>query len=150
MVSELQLQIIVLKPTPDVDFGLQKGSGNNYVIDQKQKAGAHDLSFTFPVKIKGDKIKDGSPKISGDFVQGPADQKFVYINSGTSAGQIGSIWTRRLKVPLTGITWDDIDQLTGDSKLILSTQVQGTGKDGGPNCGTVKPFVGWRPIRMAW
>jgi hypothetical protein len=45
---------------------------------------------------------------------------------------------------LTGITWDIIDQVTADPKMILETTVPGTGKDGGPNCATVKPFDGWK------
>ncbi|MDP4263249.1 MAG: DUF5990 family protein [Bacteroidota bacterium] len=27
---------------------------------------------------------------------------------------------------------------------MLETNVAGTDKDGGPNCGTVKPFDGWK------
>ena len=141
MESEITLQIILIKPTPEVVFGLQKGSGNNYETVQKQMATSSDLSFTFTIKVKGDSTKDKLPKFSGSFVQGPADNKFVYIDIGTYAGQSNTVWSRRLKVPLTGITWKDIDSLDGD--LILQTSVPGTGKDGGPNCATVKPFEGW-------
>lgn len=141
MESEITLQIILIKPTPDVVFGLQKGSGNNYETVQKQIAASNDLSFKFTIKVKGDRSKDKSPRFSGSFVQGPAANKFVYVDIGTYAGQPGSIWSRRLKIPLTGITWEDIDLLSGDSMLECS--VPGTGKDGGPNCATVKPFGGW-------
>ena len=51
----------------------------------------------------------------------------------------------RLKVPL-GITWQDIDKLMDDAKLVLGTSLPGTGKDGGPNCATVKPFEGWHLV----
>jgi hypothetical protein len=37
------------------------------------------------------------------------------------------------------------DALNG-SDLLLETRVPGTGRDGGPNCGTVKPFTGWYQI----
>jgi hypothetical protein len=141
MESEITLQIILIKPTPEVVFGLQKGSGNNYETVQKQMATSSDLSFTFTIKVKGDSTKDKLPKFSGSFVQGPADNKFVYIDIGTYAGQSNTVWSRRLKVPLTGITWKDIDSLSTNS--ILQTSVPGTGKDGGPNCATVKPFEGW-------
>jgi hypothetical protein len=141
MESEITLQIILIRPTPEVVFGLQKGSGNNYETVQKQIATSNDLSFTFTIKVKGDSAKDILPKLSGHFVQGPADNKFVYIDIGTYAGQIGTVWSRRLKVPLTGITWKDIESLASHS--ILQTNVPGTGKDGGPNCATVKPFEGW-------
>ena len=91
-------------------------------------------------------LKDKFPKFSGSFVQGPADGKFVYIDIGTYAGQTDTVWSRRLKVPLTGITWKDIDSLSGN--LILQASVPGTGRDGGPNCATVKPFEGWHPEHL--
>jgi hypothetical protein len=47
-------------------------------------------------------------------------------------------WSRRLKVPLRGITWEMIER-----KNSLQTRVPGTGKDGSPTCATVKPFAGW-------
>lgn len=141
MESEITLQIMLIKPTPDVVFGLQKGAGKNYETVQKQIPVSNDLSFRFSVKVKGDRSKEKYPKFSGSFVQGPADSKFVYIDIGTYAGQSNTIWSRRLKVPLSGITWEDIDSLSGNS--ILQTSVPGTGKDGGPNCATVKPFAGW-------
>ncbi len=141
MESEITLQIILIKPTPEVVFGLQKGSGNKYETVQKQIAASTDLSFTFTIKVKGDRSKDEYPTFSGSFVQGAANNKFVYIDIGTYAGQPGTIWSRRLKIPLTGITWNNIDSLSGNA--ILQTSVPGTGKDGGPNCATVKPFGGW-------
>lgn len=144
MEAEINLQIILIKPTPEVVFGLQKGSGNIYETLQKQKSVSADLVFTFPIKINGDKKEDEFPKLSGPFVQGPTGAKFVYIDIGKCAGQIDTAWSRRLKVPLTGITWDMIDKLIAKPTLILETKVPGTGKDGGPNCATVKPFEGWR------
>ncbi len=91
--------------------------------------------------MKGDRLKDNLPKFSGSFVQGPTANRFVYIDIGTYAGQSDTTWSRRLKIPLTGITWKDVDTLTHDS--MLQTSVPGTGKDGGPYCATVKPFEGW-------
>lgn len=146
MESEITFQIVLLKPTPDVDFGLQKGSGSNYETVQKQRSGSKDLSFNLTINIKGDKAKDKSPKLTGSFVQGPTNGKFIYIDIGTYAGQTGTLWARRLKVPLTGITWKEIDQLIANPMLIMETSVPGTGKDGGPNCATVKPFNGWKII----
>jgi len=143
MESEITLQIILTRPTPDVLYALQKGSGNNYETVQKQMAASDDLSFKFTIKVKGDRSKDKLPKFSGSYVQGPSDNKFVYIDIGTYAGQTNTIWSRRLKIPLTGITWEDIDSLTRNQNSIMETHVPGTGKDGGPNCATVKPFEGW-------
>ena len=144
METEIILQIILIKPTRDVDFGLQKGSGNNYETVQKQRSDSKDLFFKFPVKVKGEKQKNLLPKFSGHFVQGPAGNKFIYIDIGTYAGQTNTTWARRLKIPLTGITWKDIDKLNSSPGLILETSAPGTGRDGGPNCATVKPFDGWQ------
>ena len=147
MESVITLQIILNKPPSGVLFGLQKGSGSNYETIQKQMSSSGDLSFTFHVHVKGDKSKDEMPKLTGPFVQGPANGRFVYIGIGTYAGQLNTVWSRRLKVPLSGITWDLLGSST-DQK-ILQTTVPGTGKDGGPNCATVKPFAGWVAIKRS-
>ena len=141
MESEITLRITLIKPTPGVVFGLQKGSGNNYETVQKQIPESNDLSFEFTITVKGDPSKDKLPKFTGAFVKGPADGKFVYIDIGKTAGQFNTEWSRRLKIPLTGITWKDIDSIGPNA--MLQTSVPGTGKDGGPNCATVKPFEGW-------
>lgn len=142
MKKSLNLRINLINPLTGVDFGLQKGSGNNFIIVQKQRATTNDLIFEFSILIKDDAEKKQSPKLSGDFVQGSSD-KFVYIGIGTYAGQFDSIWSRRLKVPLTGITWEQVEQLYYNPNAVLETYVPGTGKDGSPNCATVKPFAGW-------
>lgn len=141
MESEITLQIILTKPTSGVAFGLQRGAGSNYETVQIQISTSNDLSFKFSIKTKGDRSNEKYPKFSGAFVQGTADNTFVYIDIGTTAGQLDSIWSRRLKVPLTGITWNDIDLL--DKNSVLQANVPGKGRDGGPNCATVKPFGGW-------
>jgi len=46
-----------------------------------------------------------------------------------------------MKIPLTGITWQTVSQLNETAGL--QTSVPGTGKKGGPNYATVKPFIGW-------
>ena len=146
MEFEITLRIILLQPTAGVVFGLQKGSGSDYETIQKQTSDSKDLLFSFEIKTKGERSKDSSPKLSGPFVQGPTAGKFVYIDIGTCAGQTGTPWSRRLKIPLTGITWNMVDQIVADPNLVLECRVPGTGKDGGPNCATVKLFDGWKLI----
>ena len=141
MKYELILRIILERPTSGVEFGLQKGRGSAYETVQKQKANGGNLQFQFNVKYKQDKNK--AIVLSGPFVHGTPNDRFVYIDIGTYAGQINSPWSRRLKIPLSDITPEMIDQLLSDPELIIETSVPGTGKDGGPNCATVKPFQGW-------
>ncbi len=103
MEQELTFRIILSKPTKGVVFGLQKGSGSRYETIQKQKCASDELIFECPISVKGDEQKDPLPKLSGPFVQGAAPNKFIYIDIGTCAGQMDTPWSRRLKIPLSGI-----------------------------------------------
>lgn len=136
MERQLSLRIIVENPPTGVDFGLQSGRGADYETVQKQRS-KKELRFEFSVSVKTG--TDAQPDFRGPFVQGPSGERFVYLDIGTYAGQADSIWSRRLKIPLQGITLAMID-----SQTVLETRVPGTGKDGGPNCATVKPFLGWK------
>ena len=137
MARELTLRIIVEQPPPGVDFGLQKGSGSAYETVQKQRSQGKDLIFEFQPSIR-EGVTDSMAALGGPFVQGPPRQRFVYIDIGTAAGQHDSAWSRRLKIPLAGIPAKFIR--TGG---VLETRVPGVGRDGGPNCATVKDFEGW-------
>ena len=140
--NTLNLRIILENPPHAVDFALQEGKGNNYKNVQRQTSGSGDLNFDLYIKLKNK--HEAEPDFSGSFVQGTTGSRFVYVGIGTFAGQESSAWSRRLKIPLTGITGDMTRKLGEDSNLLLETRVPGTGKDGGPNCATVKPFSGWQ------
>ena len=146
MERELTLRIVLEKPPADVDFGLQKGRGTNYETIQKQRSKEKDLHFELTVGVKESR-KDDLPTLLGPFAQGPPAQRFIYIGIGTYAGQRDSCWSRRLKIPLSGVTWEMVDKVLADPKSVLETRVPGTGKDGGPTCATVKPFAGWKLVR---
>ena len=124
---DIALRIILREPTPGVDFGLQKGRGSKYEVVQKQRSTGKDLKFEFAVGVKTD--KDGAPDFSGPFVQGPRGGRDFYIDIGTYAGQADACWSRKLKVPLSCISWD---LLKSDSTLIAD--IPGTASDGGPSC----------------
>ncbi|MEA2205433.1 MAG: hypothetical protein QOE77_2209 [Blastocatellia bacterium] len=146
MERELKLRIVLEKPTTGVDFGLQQGKGANYETVQTQRSSGKDLSFEFTVRVKSDG-EDSPPNFLGPFVHGPSGQRFVYIDIGTCAGQMQTVWSRRLKIPLSSITSEMIDKVLAIDDSFLQTHVRGTGKDGGPTCGTVKPFAGWSQNR---
>ncbi|MDO3643953.1 DUF5990 family protein [Mucilaginibacter sp. L3T2-6] len=137
----LTLHIILQQPPAGIQFALQKGHGNNFEIAGKQLSDGGDLRFDLPIEVKG-AGKSDTPQFGGPFVQGPAGEKFIYIGIGTFAGQPGSPWDRRLKVPLRNISWQMVNEAA--EKGGLETIVQGTAKDGTPACATVKPFGGWR------
>jgi hypothetical protein len=128
---EIALRIVLKRPTPGVDFALQKGGGSEYDTVQKQRSSADaDLRFEFPVTVRSD--KDGSPDFFGPFVHGARGDRYVYIDIGTYAGQTNTTWSRRLKVPVSRITWELIN-----SQSTLVGEIPGTGKDGGPTCAYV-------------
>ena len=137
---EVTLRIVLEAPPPGVDFGLQEGHGNDYQTVQTQRSKTSDLVFTFTVRAKQN--TSGEPTFLGPFTQGPAQGRFVYVDIGTYAGQKDTPWSRRLKIPLSGIAWEMVEQAS-DSSRVLETRVRGTGRDGGPTCGTIKPFNGW-------
>ena len=144
MEQELNFRIILESPPPGVDYGLQKGGGSNYEVTQKQRSKTGDLRFEFVARVK--EGKDGQPVFLGPFVQGPPHERFVYLDIGTYAGQSDTPWGRRLKIPLRGITWNEVEQASGGTN-VLETRVPGTAKDGSPTCATVKPFAGWKVTR---
>jgi len=142
MQPQLTLRIILENPTPGVDYGLQEGKGTDYKTIQTKRGNDGNLEFECNVNVKfSDK---NTPVFLGPYAQGPANERFIYIDIGTFAGQKDSIWDRRLKIPLSGISSEMINQALPNSGCKIETVVAGSGKDGGPNCGTVKPFRGWK------
>ena len=131
----ITLRITLELPPAGVDFGLQKGRGNSFEVIGKQRSTGADLVFALSLEAKQSTNKTAD--FSGPFVQGRPGERFFYIDIGTCAGQSDSKWTRRLKIPLSGIAWPPSAE--------LETRIPGTGRDGGPNCATPKPFAGWMP-----
>lgn len=136
MERNLPLRITLLQPPRDVVFCLQRGKTE--IVSQVRSVG-DDLSFDLSLRL-GER-PGGLPNFLGPFAQGPPAGRFVYVNSGTSAGQPGSCWTRRAKIPLSAITWPMIEEVLAASDRILEARIAGTAKDGGPACATV-PLLG--------
>ena len=142
MDTDIIARIILTNPPTGIDFALQKGKGSKYECVQIQRSEKAELQFEFPLHIKSNNEKNID--FYGPFVQGPPNERFVYIDIGSYAGQKNTQWSRRLKIPLKGIIMDKIDRIKNNQNRVLITYVPGTGKDGGPNCATVKPFEGWK------
>ena len=146
MESEVPIRIVLVAPPPGVDFGIQSGGGNDYETLFVQRSQRRDLSFDFSLKV-ADNRKDGLPNLLGPFAQGPPAGRFVYVDVGTYAGQENTPWSRRIKVPLQGITWPLIRKATSTAGARLSARIPGTGRDGGPSCATVSLLGDWEVIR---
>lgn len=132
-------RVIVIDPLPGCAYGLQRRDGE---VDQIQVAasdGALQFTTSLTLRVTADATRD--PR--GLHVQGPRHSRFLYVTSGTLAGQAGSCWTRRAKVPLRGI--DAAVPLSLDlMPPIIEATIAGRAGDGGPACASVPLQVGWR------
>lgn len=131
MDAELPLRIVVVDPPPGVTFAPQ--SGKSELVPPSHTT-PKQLVFDLTVRVRD----EAQPNFLGPFAQGPRGARFVYVNSGTSAGQTNTPWSRRAKVPLAGITWPLIRRAKGKP---LEARFAGTARDGGPSCATV-PLLG--------
>lgn len=139
---ELHLRVTLDDPPEGVLFCLQAGKDELLGI---VRATGKELSFDLSVRaVYAGKGK--APNFLGPFTQGPPAKRFFYIRSGTSAGDAGSCWSRRAKVPLTGITGELIDRIRAHGLARLEARIKGTAKDGGPACASVPLLDGWRIV----
>ena len=100
-----------------------------------------EISFDFDITV--DVTGDGA-NFLGKYAQGPKDARFVYVNSGTYAGQTGTCWSRRAKLSLMSITRKQIEEAI-KSRSRFETTMRGVGADGGPTCASVKG-VEWKVV----
>jgi len=92
-------------------------------------------------------VKRGSavgPNFLGEFLHGTPKERFFYICVGEYAGQEKFEWSRRVKIQLSGITWQQVEQALANPKIMLSASYEATDKYGGPSCASV-PLIdgGW-------
>lgn len=140
--SELHLRITLVDPPAGVQFCLQCRKDE---LIGKVRATGKELSFDLSVRAvyagKGE-----VPRFLGPFTQGPPATRFIYIRCGTSAGDANSCWTRRTKIPLSGITGELIERIRSAGSGRLEARIKGTARDGGPACATVPLLDGWRIV----
>ncbi len=141
---EVTLRISVLQPPPQVQFRLQEGRA-----DLVPPAHVTDEEIQFEFNLRLCAPRRGHPNFLGPAAQGPPDGRFVYINSGRRAGQDGTAWDRRAKIPLGGISPALLKAALADGGRLLEARIAGTGRDGGPACATVPVIGGWRLVPKA-
>lgn len=138
-------RIVVVDPPPGVHFRLQSGKTPGELLPP---AGSTSSALTFDFELQlGEPLSDGRPRFLGPLAQGPPQERFVYVNSGTCAGQSASCWTRRAKVHLSSITAAMVKKVLSSAGLVLEGRFAGTAKDGGPACASV-PLLGkaWQVV----
>jgi hypothetical protein len=140
MGRELALRILVLRPAEGVAYRVQRGKD---ALLEPVQASADALVFDLTVRVGGSPT-DAAPNFLGPYAQGPKGHRFVYVNTGTSAGQAGSPWSRRAKLRLSGTGWDLVERAMATPGAFLQARIAGTGADGKPACASV-PLLdgGW-------
>ena len=138
---DLPLRIVIDDPLPGVAIALQRGAAAG--AELVAPAAGSDSVFDLTVTADGD-LPDGRPRLLGPFVQGPPLARFVYLCVGEAAGQAGSPWRGRVKVPLGDISRDLVETLPPGGRL--EGRIPGRGRGGGPALASV-PILppGWRP-----
>lgn len=148
---DLPLRIVMEDPVPGVAIVLQQGASAKARLVGPTASSPSAMTFELEVSVDGP-LPDGRPRLLGLYVQGPPDARFVYLCVGQLAGQPGSPWTRRVKVPLGGLSWALIEALAPGAWL--EARIAGRARDGGPACASV-PLLGpgwrattWGPTRV--
>jgi len=144
--KEIPLRLTIVRPPANVDFRLQRGRSD---LVPPTKVAAAQICFDFALRL-GPVRQPNRPNLVGPLAQGPPAGRFVYITSGLRAGQPGSCWDRRAKVPLEGITSALIEAALAAGDVVVEARIDGTARDGGPVCATVPLLgAGWRLVPKA-
>lgn len=139
MKQDVPVRIIVKRPLAGVSMLVQRGKDEFLPPSSKS---AEQLVFDFEIIVD---LTETRPNFLGKYAQGPKDARFIYVNSGTYAEQ-HSIWGRRAKISLMNITGDQIQTVVSKAGMILQTEFEGVGRDGGPTCASVKG-IEWKVVK---
>lgn len=139
--TALQIILVLVNPPAGVLFAVQHGRDG--LLPPHASTG-ETLSFAFTMPL-GPALPDGSFNYRGPFAHGTPAERFVYVNSGTYAGQQGTPWARRAKVKLAGMPRDLVEAAAGDAHRAIEARLNSTMRDGGPVCASVPPAsIHWR------
>ena len=140
--DEVSLRLIVERPPAGTVWRMQRGR-DALVAPVRETSEA--IAFALSLRVADG--PDGAPTLRGPEAQGPPASRFVYLNSGTYAGQAATPWSRRAKVPLTGMPAVLLARARGTPGAVLEARIAGTARDGGPACASVKLLdEGWRLV----
>lgn len=131
MKHSIPVRIVVLQPLSGVAMLVQRG--RDELLPPRDKSPAR-LVFDFEMTVD---VTESKPNFLGKYAQGPKNERFVYVNSGTYADQ-HSIFGRRAKISLMNITGEQIQEVISKEGRVLQTEFEGVGRDGGPTCASVK------------
>lgn len=146
----VRLRIRCVRPPRPEDhgaaFGLQDNtSTHHWNLHPGRVLANGDYLFECECRVRP-RTGDEAPRFLGPFVHGPAAGRFLYLSWRPTSSHPGNAepprpaWVRRMKIHLRTIAWAQIDEAIR-SDGVLEAAVQGTGRDGGPNCASV-PLLG--------
>lgn len=140
---ELQIILVVTAAPPGVRWAVQHGRDG---LLPPYASTDEFVSFALTVNL-GPALPDGSFNFRGPFAQGTPADRFIYLNSGTYAGQQDSGWARRAKIKVVGIPKALVEAAAGDADGAIEGRIHGTARDGGPVCASIDPLaISWRLI----
>ena len=139
MKYEVPFRVNVGEPLKGVEIRVQRGRDE---LLPPSEVSAKKLVFDFDITVD---VSGDRPNFLGKYAQGPKDARFVYVNSGTYAGQ-HTHWSRRAKLSLMSIDRKQIDDVLANKGSRIEVSMPGVGRDGGPTCASVKDLV-WEVIK---
>ena len=139
-VSPFRVRVVDIPPTTcgpwsAVELGIQK---QEHVLPATYLP-AGTAECTGELRLKHDTRTGAAPVFLGPFAFGPPSGRFVYLSwSGVQDGK--RVRFRRAKLPLGGITWEQVERVLSRQGVLVAT-IAGRARDGGPACATV-PLAG--------
>ena len=115
--TDVRLRIAVTNPPMDTStsFGLQDKSGS---LSPGTLTSMHSVVFECDVSAS-DRGDGSEPNFLGAYTHGTPTARFLYVSHGARGG---AGWIKRIKIPLSSITWSMIDAARGGA---IETDVDG-------------------------
>jgi hypothetical protein len=95
-------------------FGMQDKAGD---LDLGMTSSDGTVAFELTLQVKAG--QSGAPVLLGTFAHGPPDGRFLYLAWRETSDK----FAQRIKLPLGGITWDDIRKACDQKKPLLGILV---------------------------
>ena len=143
MSDELRLTIELHDPPEGHAFCLQRGKGARSERLEYIEATGDDISFDLTVTVRKGK-NPGAPDFAGPFVQGRPGERFFYLCVGQCSELVEPQWSGRVKVPLSSITWDLVEE-AGLGVGRLRAGYVASRPNGAPVLASVSLEGGWTP-----
>src|ERR1700752_4609454 len=105
MKYEIPVRIIVERPLPGVTMQVQRGRDE---LLAPAKATKNKLVFELTLDVD---LVSGRPNFLSKYAQGPKHARFIYVNSGTYAGQHVTCWSRRAKLSLMSVMAEQVREI---------------------------------------